>query len=119
MRRSLYLFFIILTLIFVLTICLPISFAQDYTRLNLPEGAKARLGKGSLSGNVAFSPDGSLLAVASSIGIWLYDTATYQEIQLLSSRGHGDHSYGVVFSPDGRKIASRSYHLLHFQNSML
>ena len=62
------------------------TFAQDYTRWGLPEGAKARLGKGRISGNIAYSPDGTRLAVASSIGIWLYDTGTYQEVALLT--GH-------------------------------
>ena len=48
---------------------------SDYQTLHLPEGAIAQLGKGSIQ-EVAFSPDGSLLAVASDIGIWLYDTTT-------------------------------------------
>ena len=46
-------------------------FAQDYTQWHLPEGAKARLGKGSIS-DIQYSPDGTRLAVASSLGIWLY-----------------------------------------------
>ena len=45
----------------------------DYTRWNLPKDAKARLGKGRANDS-AYSPDGKRLAVASSIGIWLYDT---------------------------------------------
>ena len=58
----------------------------------LPEDAKARLGKGLIS-EIAYSPDGARLAVASSIGgmgttPWLYDTQTYQEIALLT--GHTD-----------------------------
>ena len=52
------------------------SRAQDHTRWGLPEGAIARLGKGRISGNIAYSPDGTLLAVASTIGIWLYDAST-------------------------------------------
>ena len=47
----------------------PVStFAQDYTQWSLPEGAKARLGKGHITGNIAYSPDGTRLAMASSIG---------------------------------------------------
>ena len=49
--------------------------AQDSPQWHLPDGAKARLGKGTISGNIAHSPDGTRLAVASAIGIWLYDTA--------------------------------------------
>ena len=41
---------------------------EPYTQLSLPEGAKARLGKGRIS-EIAYSPDGTQLAVASSIGI--------------------------------------------------
>ena len=57
--------------------------AQDYTQWHLPEGAKARLGKGAIH-EIQYSPDGTRLAVASSIGIWLYDTTTYQEVALLT-----------------------------------
>ena len=82
------------------------TFAQDYTQWSLPEGAKARLGKGSIN-DIKYSPDGTRLAVASSIGIWLYNTTTYQEIALLT--GHTDDVRSVVFSPDGRTLASRGY----------
>ena len=46
------------------------TFAQDYTQWHLPEGAKVRLGKGEIN-EIAYSPDGTRLAVASSIGIWV------------------------------------------------
>ena len=49
---------------------------------------------------MAYSPDGTRLAVASSIGIWLYDTATHQvgnsrngEVALLT--GHTYSGSGV------------------------
>ena len=38
-----------------------------------PTGAKVRLGKGQIY-DLKYSPDGTRLAVTSSIGIWLYDT---------------------------------------------
>ena len=57
--------------------------AQEYTRWGLPEGAKIRLGKGRIT-EIEFSPDGNLLAAASTIGIWLYDTETLQEVSLLT-----------------------------------
>ena len=86
----------------------PVSAAQiqDFSRLNLPDGAIARLGKGGVSyrdRGTAFSPDGSRLAVATSIGIWLYDAETFDEIALLT--GHKDQVTAVTFSPDGRKLA--------------
>ena len=77
--------------------------AQDYTKLGLPEGAKARLGKGTING-ITYSPDGTRLAVAGSIGIWLYDTATLQEVNLLT--GHTGPVECVAFSSDGRLLAS-------------
>ena len=46
-----------------------------YSTWGLPEGAVARLGKGEVR-EVAFSPDGLTLTVASGAGIWLYDVAT-------------------------------------------
>ena len=72
---------------------------KAYTRWGLPEGAKARLGKGSIN-EIQYSPDGTRLAVASSIGIWLYDTGPYHEIALLA--GHTGWVESIAFSPDGR-----------------
>ena len=81
------------------------TLAQDSTRLSLPEGAKARLGKGWIN-EIAYSPDGTRLAVAGSIGIWLYNTATHQAVTLLT--GHTDTVFSVAFSPDGNTLASGS-----------
>ena len=93
-------------LILSLLFFLPSSFAQDYTRWALPEGAKMRLGKGSIN-EMQYSPDGKLLAVASSIGVWLYDTETYQERALLTRlTGSAD---SVCLSTNGRILASGSW----------
>ncbi len=99
------LFFLSTLLILSVLFFLPCSFAQDYTQWALPEGAKLRLGKGYIN-EMQFSPDGKLLAVASSIGVWLYDTETYQERALLT--GHTALVSSVCFSPDGRVLASGS-----------
>ena len=93
-------------LLILFTLLLPNSFAQDYTQWGLPEGAKARLGKGWISGNIAYSPDGASLAVASSIGIWLYDTVIHREVALLT--GHTSRVTSVVYSPDGGTLAGGS-----------
>ena len=74
------------------------SVAQDYTQFSLPEGAIARLGKGKVF-RLQYSPDGTRLAVASSIGIWLYDTATHQEVALLT--GHTGGVQSVLCSVPG------------------
>ena len=65
---------------FITILFLQNASAQDYTQWGLPSGAIARLGKGSISGNIAYSPDGSQLTVACTIGIWLYDAETCQEV---------------------------------------
>ena len=80
--------------------------AQDPTPTwNLPEGAKARLGKGWI-GDIAYSPDGRHLAVASSIDICVYDAETGEVLDLLT--GHTRPVLSVSFSPDGRSLASGS-----------
>ena len=73
-----------------------------YQKWHLPDGAIARLGKGSISGSdraVAFSPDGQRFAVASDIGVWVYDVAPSRELALLT--GHTDGVNTVAFSRDG------------------
>ena len=58
------------------------TFAQRYTRWNLPQGAIARLGKGKIN-EIKYSPDGNTIAVASSIGVWLYNAHTGAELALM------------------------------------
>ena len=79
--------------------------AQDYTKWHLPKGAKRRLGKGYIT-DIAYSPDSSRLAVASSIGIWIYDAETGEELALFT--GHTDTVERLAYSPDSRFIASSS-----------
>ena len=55
---------------------------------------------------VAYAPDGSRLAAASSIGISIRDTQTGEELNLL--KGHRTEVYSVAFSPDGTTLASGS-----------
>ena len=81
------------------------SIVQDTTQWNLPESAKARLGKGKIV-DVQYSPDGKFLAVAGGIGIWIYDTTTHQEIALLTE--HTSEVDSFTFAPDGHIIASGS-----------
>ncbi len=95
-----------LILIFLLSnLLLPNSFAQNPSQFSLPEGATTRFGKGSAY-QIQYAPDGKNLAVASSIGIWLYDTKTYREIALLT--GHTERVMCIDFSPDGKTLASGS-----------
>ena len=50
------------------------------------------------------STDGTRLAVASSIGVWLYDVHTGHETALIT--GHTETVMHVAFSPDGKILAS-------------
>ena len=95
----------ILTMFLLCTLFLLNASAKDATQFGLPDGAIARLGKGSI-GDISISPDGKQLAVASSIGVWLYDTQSGDEIALLT--GHKTTVRAVAFSPDGKTIASGS-----------
>ena len=54
----------------------------------------------------AYSPDGSRLAVASSTGIWMYDTETLSELDLLTD--HTGAVTSVAYSPDGSMLVSGS-----------
>ena len=87
-----------------LFICCFSAIAQDSVQFRLPEGAIARLGKGTL-GKIHFSPDGSRLAVSSSIGIWFYDPQTGQELDLLTSPDSIP-PFAFAYSPDGNTIAT-------------
>ena len=77
------------------------TFAQDSPQWHLPEGATARLGKGRIN-EIAYSPDGTRLAVAGSIGIWLYDAQTGEALDLLT--GHTSEVTVCRFHP----MATRS-----------
>lgn len=81
------------------------TFAQDVFQSGLPEGAKARLGKGRIF-DAAYSPDGKLLAVASSIGVWLYDAETGEALDLLTMSSAA-YVRNVYFSPNGQILLSR------------
>ena len=104
------LFYTFLTLLLLSTLFLTNTFAQDYTRLSLPEGAKARLGKGVIT-DMQISPDNTRLAIASSAGIWLYNVNTGNEILLFREHKHKVEEAipRVAFSPDSRILASSGY----------
>ena len=94
-------FFLIFTTIIVSVCSLP-STAQDNPQIGLPEGAIARIGKGSL-GEVHFSPDGSQLAISTSIGIWFHDPQTGKALELLQ-RPNIRYPFAFAFSPDSNRI---------------
>ena len=95
------LFFIVFSLTVVLWSSK--SLAQDYVQWQLPEGAKMRLGKGSIN-DITFSRDGTQFAVAATIGIWIYNAHTCEELALLT--GHKREVKAVEFSLDGYTLTS-------------
>ena len=93
-KRSLLLFFTISTLF------LPNAFAKNYTQWDLPEGAKARLGKGQAVG-LRYSADGNRLMVRNSVGTWVYDAHSGVELGLLTENLLNR----LATSPDGSTVA--------------
>lgn len=92
------------TLILLALWLLPNAFTQeDYTTWGLPEGALHRIGKGNIN-RLQFSPDGNRIAVSTTIGVWLYDAHTGNEIRLFT--GHTEDVHLLAFSQDGRMLAS-------------
>ncbi len=66
----------------------------------------ARFGNGVFTGSLAYSPDGKTLAVAGSIGIWLYDTSNFEQSPRLIDL-HTSVTQ-VAFSTNGEYLVYRS-----------
>ena len=79
---------------------------EDCHEQHLPDGAKARIGKGFTIGSIKFSDDGKLTVIPCSIGIWMYDTKTGKPLNLLT--GYTSWVRSVAFSPDGSLLALAS-----------
>ena len=86
-----------------MSLFLPNIFAQNFTELYLPPSAKARFGKGWIH-DIEFSPYSDQLAVATTIGVWIYDSRTGEEQALFSGIMGGANA--VSYSPSGLIIAA-------------
>lgn len=73
--------------------------ANDHKKIQLPEGKTAQA--------VAWLPDGTLLAVASSKDIWLYDVTGTSAFPFKLT-GHTRDVKSLSFNPDGQILASGS-----------
>ena len=64
--------------------------------------------------DIDFSPDGKFIAVASELGIELYNAQTYDKVAFFEDKNDGirdapakfEHHYMIMFSPDGQMLAS-------------
>ena len=78
----------------------------DVTTWALPEGAIARLERGRVDA-VEFSPDGKYLAVGTWIGLWWYELATMQPVNLWETeRGM---VCALKFSPNSELLATGNW----------
>ncbi|MYA72342.1 WD40 repeat domain-containing protein [Candidatus Poribacteria bacterium] len=97
----------LLCLTLLLTVgILSYNFAQDNTKVGLPEGAIARLGKGGIN-LIRFSPDGTHLVVGTDVGAWVYDVPDGNETALFT--GHTGQVNALAFSSDGKTFASGGF----------
>ena len=88
--------FLTLTLLLTATLALTTTFAEEDSLQWLPEGAIARLGKGTVY-DIQFSADGTRLIVASGPACWHYDAQTGEEIDRIPWNAE----YDEGLSPDG------------------
>lgn len=95
----------IISTFYLFTPMLNIAFSQEYFQLNLPTGAKSRIGKGEIQ-QLKYFPDGKRIAEATSIGVWIYDIPSGTVVDLLTE--HSSPVKSMVFSPDGETLATGS-----------
>ena len=87
---------------------------QDFATLwHLPEGAKARLGRGRLM-NIKLSPDSTRVVASTPIGLWIYDTQTGEVVSHFTESQIGEKdgflsktpAEALTFSSDALIIAT-------------
>ena len=92
----------LLSIFLLITAIISTCHAQDNTQVGLPEYAIARLGKGGIN-VMKFSPDGTQLAIGTTIGVWLYDVedGNGKVLPLESAKYIDD----LAFSSNGKILA--------------
>lgn len=79
------------------------TIAQEFNQNILPTFVEKRLGKGWIQ-DIEFSPNGENFAVATTIGIWIYDSRTGIEVNRFEGIMGGANA--ISYSPNGRYIAA-------------
>ncbi len=97
----------ILTISLIFTSIILTSFAQEDTPSEMSEYAIARFGKGGINA-MQFSPDGTQLAIGTSIGVWLYDLRDGKETFLFTEQPYIIGT--LAFSPNGNRLSVYSLH---------
>ena len=87
----------------LLNLLLSLAYAQDDSELDLLKGAIERFGKGWVR-DIEFSPDGSQLAVATTTGIWIYDSHTGKQINRFEEHMGGANA--ISYSRNGQLLAA-------------
>ena len=95
-----------LVIFFSVTLCISHTFAQYETsmQIGVPDGAIARFSRGVIR-NIEYSPDGSQVAVTTSIGVWLHDAQTGKELELKKRYSNSN----ALFSPDHKRYVTYEY----------
>ena len=89
-------------LVLLIPILLFISMQSD-AQQNHPEGLITQIGRGIIS-DIVYVADGEQLAVATSNGIWIYDTQTYKA-NILPTK-HSDDVTDLDMTSDGNTLVS-------------
>lgn len=95
--------YLLITYLLLLNLLLSLVYAQDGSELGLPKGAIERFGKGWVR-DIEFSPDGNQLAVATTTGIWIYDSYTGKQINRFE--GYMGGANAISYSQNGQLLAA-------------
>ncbi len=92
-----------LVLFFSVTLCISHTSAQyePSMQIGVPDGAIARFSRGVIR-KIDYSPDGSQVAVTTSIGVWLHDAQTGKELDLKNRYSNSN----ALFSPDHKRYVT-------------
>ena len=84
----------------------------NYHRWQLPDHAKLRLGKGIIN-DIKISPNSNRFAIATTIGIWIYDAETGKEISLF--KGDRQNILKIAFSSNGDTLTGVNHNAVVWQ----